>query len=185
MTLAVSRWLARLRCASVSARVRSTRPPTRAWRRSRPRGSDRSARPHRHPSGLNGFAGALETRDAGAVGTATRWYRATRPVIAGEEPSPTVRLAWASDFTANSGNHLDMSRWSAINADLTVNLGRVPVGEWTGVATRAWYASDGIGHARADLFDTEGLVGTCTASLLVDEVAAPYTSPEDVVGRAS
>ena len=138
--------------------------------------------PHRHPSGLNGFAGALESRDAGAVGTATRWYRATRPVIAGEEPSPTVRLAWASDFTANSGNHLDMSRWSAINADLTVNLGRAPVGEWTGVATRAWYASDGIGHARADLFDTEGLVGTCTASLLVDAVAAPYTGHPETVG---
>ena len=26
---------------------------------------------------------------------ATSWYRATRPVIAGEEPSPIVRLAWA------------------------------------------------------------------------------------------
>lgn len=125
--------------------------------------------------GLNGFTAALETRDAGGSGPATSWYRATRPVIAGEEPSPTVRLMWASDFAANSGNHLDLSRWSAINADLTINLGRAPVGEWTGVATRAWYASDGIGHARADLFDTGGLVGTCTASLLVDAMAAPYS----------
>ena len=37
--------------------------------------------------------------------------------------------------------------------------------------------TDGIGHARADLFDLEGFVGTCTASLLVDEVAAPYSEP--------
>ena len=29
-------------------------------------------------------------------------------MIAGEDPSPTVRLAWASDFTANSGNYLDL-----------------------------------------------------------------------------
>ena len=54
------------------------------------------------------------------------------------------------------------------------HAGRAPQGEWTGVATRAWYAHDGIGHARADLFDRDGFVGTCTASLLVDEVAAPY-----------
>jgi hypothetical protein len=94
-------------------------------------------------------------------------------VIAGEETSPTVRLAWASDMTANSGNYLDLTRWSAINADLTINLNRAPQGEWTGVATRAWYALDGIGHARADLFDLDGFVGTCTASLLVDEIAAP------------
>ena len=46
--------------------------------------------------------------------------------------------------------------------------------EVTGVATRAWYSLDGIGHARADLFDRDGFVGTCTASLLVDEIAAPY-----------
>jgi hypothetical protein len=130
--------------------------------------------PNRHPEGLNGFAGALETRDGGDRAQATSWYRATRPVIAGEEPSPTVRLAWASDFTANSGNFLDLSRWSAINADLTINLARAPIGEWTGVVARAWYVEDGIGLARADMFDLDGYVGTCTAALLVDEVAAPY-----------
>jgi hypothetical protein len=124
--------------------------------------------------GRSGFADAMEARVGGDRGIATSWYRATHPVVAGEETSPVVHLAWASDFTANSGNYLDGTRWSAINADLTINLGRAPVGEWTGVATRAWYSADGIGHARADLFDVEGFVGTCTASLLVDEVAAPY-----------
>jgi hypothetical protein len=137
-----------------------------------PWGDVREQQPRR--DNLNGFMDAAEMRDAGRPGAATTWYHATRPVIAGEEPSPTVRLAWASDFTANSGNYLDLSRWSAINADLTINLNRAPHGEWTGVATRAWYADDGIGHARADLFDQVGFVGTCTASLLVDEVAAPY-----------
>ena len=128
----------------------------------------------RRSNDLNGFIDAAEMREAGGADGASTWYRATRPVIAGEEPSPTVRLAWASDFTANSGNYLDLTQWSAINADLTINLVRAPVGEWTGVATRAWYAPDGIGHARADLFDRDGFVGTCTASLLVDEIAAPY-----------
>jgi hypothetical protein len=129
---------------------------------------------HSRSGDLNGFIDATEMRDGGTASAATTWYRATKPVIAGEEPSPTVRLAWASDFTANSGNYLELGRWSAINADLTISLARAPEGEWTGVATRAWYAQDGIGHARADLFDRDGFVGTCTASLLVDEVAAPY-----------
>jgi hypothetical protein len=133
-----------------------------------------SRRQQPRPTNLNGFIDATEMRDGGTANAATTWYRATRPVVAGEESSPIVRLAWASDFTANSGNYLDLRRWSAINADLTISLGRAPQGEWTGVATRAWYALDGIGHARADLFDRDGFVGTCTASLLVDEIAAPY-----------
>jgi hypothetical protein len=130
--------------------------------------------PHSRSGNLNGFIDATEMRDAGTSSAATTWYRATKPVVAGEETSPTVRLAWASDFTANSGNYLELGQWSAINADLTISLARSPQGEWTGVATRAWYALDGIGHARADLFDRDGFVGTCTPSLLVDEVAAPY-----------
>jgi hypothetical protein len=144
-----------------------TRPPieTPRWGELRP--------PHSTSGGLNGFIDATEMREGGDS-AATTWYRATKPVVAGEEPSPTVRLAWASDFTANSGNYLELGRWSAINADLTISLARAPQGEWTGVATRAWYALDGIGHARADLFDRDGFVGTCTASLLVDQVAAPY-----------
>jgi len=126
------------------------------------------------PTNVAEFMRAEEMRDGGAASAAQTWYRATKPVIAGEEPSPTVRVAWASDFTANSGNYLDLTRWSAVNADITITLGRAPRGEWTGVATRAWYALDGIGHARADLFDRDGLIGTCTTSLLVDETAVPY-----------
>jgi hypothetical protein len=137
-----------------------------------PFGAERTHRPR--PNDLNGFIDATEMREGGTADAATSWYRATHPVIAGAATSPTVRLAWASDFTANSGNYLDLTRWSAINADLTIALVRAPQGEWTGVATRAWYALDGIGHARADLFDGDGFVGTCTASLLVDEIAAPY-----------
>ena len=137
-----------------------------------PWGPERKQRPR--PNDVAAFMDGVEMRDAGIASAATTWYRATRPVIAGEETSPTVRVAWASDFTANSGNYLDLTRWSAINADLTITLGRAPQGEWTGVATRAWYAQDGIGHARADLFDRDGFLGTCTASLLVDEMAAPY-----------
>jgi hypothetical protein len=124
--------------------------------------------------GHSAFTEGMDIRIPGER-RATAWYRLTKPVLSDEpDPSPLVRLAMAADFTANSGNYLDQWRWSAINPDLTINLARYPVGEWTAVATRAWYERDGIGHARADLFDLDGFVGTCTTMALVDEVPAPY-----------
>ena len=124
----------------------------------------------------SGFIEGMEIRIPGER-RATAWYRLTKPVLSDEpNPSPLVRLAMAADFTANSGNYLDQTRWSGINPDLTINLARYPAGEWTAVATRAWYERDGIGHARADLFDLDGFVGTCTTMALVDEVPAPYVS---------
>jgi hypothetical protein len=123
--------------------------------------------------GHSGFIAGMDIRGRGEE-LATAWYRLNKPVIDDEEPSPLARLAMAADFTANSGNYLDQRRWSAINPDLTMHLARQPAGEWTAVSTRAWYERDGIGHARADLFDLDGFVGTCTTSSIVDEVPAPY-----------
>jgi hypothetical protein len=125
--------------------------------------------------GRNGFLGAMEVR-AGGEDTATSWYRGTKPIVLGEETSPAMRLAWVADFTANSGNYLDQTRWSCINPDLTIHLVREPVGEWLCVATRAWYERDGIGLARAELFDLDGFIGTCATTSLVEEVPAPYMS---------
>jgi hypothetical protein len=135
-----------------------------------------AAREHRHGArGHSGFIEGMEIRgEADHSGTA--WYRLTKPVLPDGEPSPLVRMAMAADFTANSGNYLDGRQWSAINPDLTMNLAREPRGEWTAVSTRAWYSRDGIGHARANLFDRDGFVGTCTTMALVDERPAPYIS---------
>jgi len=131
--------------------------------------------PRPNGRGHSGFIDGVEIRGSGE-NPSTAWYRLTKPVLPDGDPSPLVRMAMAADFTANSGNYLDGRQWSAINPDLTMHLAREPRGEWTGVATRAWYSHDGIGHARADLFDLEGFVGTCTTMALVDEVPAPYVS---------
>jgi len=134
-------------------------------------GPERLYKPHSR----NGFLEAMEIR-AGGEDTATAWYRATKPLVVGAAWTPATRLAWAADFTANSGNYLDQRQWSCINPDLTIHLAREPVGEWICVSTRAWYERDGIGHARAELFDLDGFIGTGTTSSIVDEVPSPYTS---------
>lgn len=125
------------------------------------------------PRGMSGFLGALEIR-TGDGGIGQGWFRVVVPVIDGEEPSAVVRVATVADFAANSSNYLDPTRWSSINPDLTITFAREPAGEWTSVVSRSWYAADGTGHSRADLFDLDGFVGSVSATTLVDEVGAPY-----------
>lgn len=120
-----------------------------------------------------GFLGGMEIRE-GAGRHGSTWYRVVTPVVKGHELTPATRLAMVADFTANSGNHLDQRRWSAINPDVSLHLLREPVGEWHAVVARSWYAADGIGLSRGELFDEEGLVGTCATTTLVDEAPAPF-----------
>ena len=125
--------------------------------------------------GRSGFLGGVDVAEA-AGDASTSWYRVTKPIVAGHPLTPMTRLAMIADFTANAGNYLDQTRWSCINPDLSIHVAREPVGEWHAVATRAWYERDGIGHSRADLFDTEGFVATGTTTSLVDETPAFYAT---------
>jgi hypothetical protein len=47
-----------------------------------------------------------------------------------------------------------------IDADLTVGLARLPVGEWIGVQGDSHWASDGVAVGMATLFDQAGAFGT-------------------------
>ena len=105
---------------------------------------------------------------------AITWYRLRVPVIAGEETSPLARLAVFADFTSGSANFLPIAQWSSINADVSMNVLREPVGEWIAVDAVAHAAGDGIGHSRASFYDTEGFVGSGATTQVVDEVAAPF-----------
>lgn len=120
-----------------------------------------------------GFLRGMEIREGSGRYGAT-WYRVVAPVVAGHELTPATRLAMVADFTANSANFLDQRRWSAINPEVSLHLLREPVGEWHAVVTRSWYQRDGTGLSRAELFDSEGLVGSCATTMLVDESPAPF-----------
>jgi len=125
-----------------------------------------------------GFIRALDMdRVVGGLGTgapAIVWYRLRVPVIAGEETSALARLAAIADFTSGNANFLPVTEWSSINADVTMNVLREPVGEWIAVDSVAHAAADGIGHSRASFYDTAGFVGSGATTQVVDEVAAPF-----------
>ena len=98
------------------------------------------------------------------------------PLIEGEATSPFARAAVFADFTSGTANFLPINRWSSINADVTLNMLREPVGEWIAIDAVAHAAADGIGHSRASLYDIEGFVGSGATTQIVEEIAAPFAN---------
>lgn len=121
-------------------------------------------------SGL-GYAVAVETRLARGVwgkGAATLWIRTRVPLVAGETPSPLQRVLIAADSGNGIAVVLDTTRWTFVNADLTVALRRPPDGEWIGIDADTTVEPSGIGLTVTRLLDTRGAIGIAHQSLVVE-----------------
>ena len=95
------------------------------------------------------------------------WFRMRYPLVAGEEPSAIQRVAVAADSGNGISAALDFRRYTFVNSDLTINLLRKPQGEWICIDARTFLGPAGGGVAEARIFDTHGLIGRSTQSLLV------------------
>ncbi|MGH2842436.1 MAG: thioesterase family protein [Solirubrobacteraceae bacterium] len=115
--------------------------------------------------------GAIELRFARGHfferGPAFAWLRLTRPLVAGEQPSPLQRVMGAADFPNGISAELSWDEHLFINPDLTVYLEREPRGEWIGLDARTRIVQGGIGLAQAEIYDLEGRIGRCVQSLYV------------------
>jgi hypothetical protein len=100
-------------------------------------------------------------------GPSAVWFRADRPIIAGEEISALMRAIIASDFSNGTSAVLEFGTWTFMNADLTLNLARDPVGEWILLDAESWLAPNGSGIAFANLADINGYLGRSVQSLVV------------------
>lgn len=97
----------------------------------------------------------------------TAWMELTRPLVDGEATAPTIALLTLAD--ACNGLHpavLDLGL-TFVNADLSVHLGREPVGARFALATRALADPSGMGATRATIFDETGELGHAALSLVV------------------
>jgi hypothetical protein len=101
-------------------------------------------------------------------GPATLWSRLLVPVVSGEEPSPMQRVAAAADFGNGVSRVLDFETHIFINADLTVALSRVPIGEWIGFDMASRLSGEGFGQAESLIFDGTGPAGRALQSLLIE-----------------
>jgi hypothetical protein len=97
------------------------------------------------------------------------WVRLRLPLIAGEEPSPLVRVCAAADFPNGISYLVDPQEVLYINPDLTVYVHRPPRGEWVMVDARTWLQPHGAGVADGALYDEHGRIGRSVQALLLEQ----------------
>jgi hypothetical protein len=102
-------------------------------------------------------------------GPAAIWYRVERPIVEGAPVSPAMRAMVAADFSNGTSPAFDFRDWTYINADLTVNFARQPVGEWILVDAESWIGPEGAGLAISRLADTRGYFGRAVQSLVIEK----------------
>lgn len=105
----------------------------------------------------------------GVPGPGAIWFRVDQPLIAGSPVSQAMRAVVAADFCNGTSAALDFRQWTFINADLTVNLARQPVGEWILIDAESWIGPDGAGLAMARLADISGYFGRAVQSLVIEK----------------
>lgn len=131
-----------------------------------------SSPPARMPFGHHtlGYADLVENRAARGrmfQGPSAVWFRLRSPLVEGETPSGYQRVAVAADSGNGISAILDIRQYSFVNADLTINLLRKPVGEWICIDARTLLAPNGCGIAASQIYDEQGLLGSATQSLAV------------------
>lgn len=102
-------------------------------------------------------------------GPATAWLRMRHPLVPGEAATPLQRVAIAADSGNGISSPLDFRRFLFINVDLTIHLGRPPVGEWICLDSTTIPDPTGIGITDTALYDERGALGRAAQTLLVAE----------------
>ena len=112
---------------------------------------------------MRGAVGDFLTPGPGAI-----WFKLHREIVEGKAVSPAMRAVVAADFSNGTSSLLDFRAWTFINADLSVNLARPPVGEWILLDAESWLGPDGAGIAAARLADVHGYFGRAVQSLVIE-----------------
>jgi len=117
---------------------------------------------HRNAIEFREVYGGFNTPGPGAI-----WLRLRKPIIAGEGTTPSQRAVVVADFCNGVSRELN-NDWLFMNPDLTIHLGRYPVGEWVALEAESHYSDSGRGVAAGTLWDTSGWVGRSAQSLFLE-----------------
>ncbi len=112
---------------------------------------------------IRAVRGGFLTLGPGAI-----WYRANRAIVEGQPMSQAMRAVIASDFSNGSSSVLSFKEWTFLNADLTVSMARLPVGDWILLDSETWIGPDGAGLAASKLADRQGYFGRAVQSLVIE-----------------
>lgn len=100
-------------------------------------------------------------------GTAVFWLTSLSGLVDSEPTTALQRLATVVDSANGIGAVLDPQHFTYMNTDTTVHVHRYPVGSEFAIRARASIGPDGIGVTTAEIFDTDGFVGTSAQALLI------------------
>jgi hypothetical protein len=121
---------------------------------------------------LGGFWEAVDVRfvsgDLGEPGEGTAWFRLLAPIAEELDVPAIARAAAAADFGNGIGAPLPMGPYRYVNPDLTVDLHRLPVGEWVAMRSTSIADTAGVGLTTSQLSDERGGIGTALQSLFID-----------------
>jgi hypothetical protein len=120
-----------------------------------------------------GFWTAVEVRPTlgsvlGEAGPGTAWFRLGTAIADGVATTPIARVAAAADFGNGLAPPLPIDRYLYVNPDLTVDVHRLPVGEWVALESRSVAQPHGVGLSTSTLSDEQGRIGTSMQSLYVE-----------------
>lgn len=131
---------------------------------SRPEPVDFSSSPFVTGMSLRAARGRFGVKGKGAI-----WYRVDWPLVDGHAVSQAMRAAVAADFCNGTSPALDFNLYTFLNADLTLNMAREPVGDWILLDADSWIGPDGTGLAMARLGDARGYFGRVVQSLVIEK----------------
>jgi hypothetical protein len=101
------------------------------------------------------------------AGAAVVWMRPLVSLVDDEDITDLQRLAMVVDSANGIGAALDPEQFLFMNTDTTVHLHRLPIGSDFALRARGSIGPDGVGVTTAELFDTQGFIGTSAQTLLV------------------
>lgn len=118
---------------------------------------------HRHAIEVREAVGGFDIPGPGAV-----WIRLVDRIIADRANTPLQRLLAVSDFCNGISRFDTGPDWLFMNPDLSVNINRLPRGEWVALDAVSEYSGIGRGMASGTLWDETSYLGRSTQTLYLD-----------------
>ncbi|BBH70019.1 hypothetical protein ACTI_67040 [Actinoplanes sp. OR16] len=118
-----------------------------------------------------GYGRAVEWRfltgDYNSLGPADVWTRLRIPLVAGEKTTPIERLMVLADSVNGLSLELPIAQWLSIPPTVNVTVLRPPAHDWMLLRTRTVIGAGGVGLARGQIYDEDGLLAEVAQPLLV------------------
>jgi hypothetical protein len=115
------------------------------------------------PDWIRPIDGRMDTLDQRRA-----WFCRDAQLVRSVENTPFVRVALSSDFASPFALHSDVGLFY-INSDITLNIHRLPAGDWIGFEVASAGATDGVAVGNCFLYDSSGRIGSVVMGALAQQ----------------